>query len=226
MVLRLVVAVLHYMFRPTWPSSGVYDVSFLYSWRNLLRCATKKGKKANTHTRIRKLTKTQQKNTNENVHSITTCKKRQQKQRSRFLQEYKSETSYTPENGHVGRNIQCRTATTKRKTISNKAARRRQHKLKTYCPAIQVKSSNSQTTYCSMVIADYVSVCVQLYCILVFTVFHYMFRPTWPSKVCRIISIFLFICLKDSASLLFCSVLKQWKQKYNKAARRQKHNLQ
>jgi hypothetical protein len=25
-VLRLVVAVLHYMFRPTWPSSGVYDV--------------------------------------------------------------------------------------------------------------------------------------------------------------------------------------------------------
>jgi hypothetical protein len=26
MVLRLVVAVLHYMFRPTWPSSGVYDV--------------------------------------------------------------------------------------------------------------------------------------------------------------------------------------------------------
>jgi hypothetical protein len=28
MVLSLVVAVLHYMFRPTWPSSGVYDVSF------------------------------------------------------------------------------------------------------------------------------------------------------------------------------------------------------
>jgi hypothetical protein len=36
---------------------------------------TRKGKKANTHTRIRKLTKTQQKNTNENVHSITTCNK-------------------------------------------------------------------------------------------------------------------------------------------------------
>jgi hypothetical protein len=31
-------------------------------------------------------------------------KKRQQKQRSRFLQEYKSETSYTLEDGHVGRN--------------------------------------------------------------------------------------------------------------------------
>jgi hypothetical protein len=29
-VLRLVVAVLHYMFRPTWPSSGVYDVSLFY----------------------------------------------------------------------------------------------------------------------------------------------------------------------------------------------------
>jgi hypothetical protein len=58
---------------------------------------TRKAKKANTHTIIRKLTKTQQKNTNENVHSITTCKKRQQKKRSRFLREYKSETSYTPE---------------------------------------------------------------------------------------------------------------------------------
>jgi hypothetical protein len=27
------------------------------------------------------------------------------KQRSRFLQEYKSETSYTPEDGHGGRNM-------------------------------------------------------------------------------------------------------------------------
>jgi hypothetical protein len=27
MALRLVVDVLHYMFRPTWPTSGVYDVS-------------------------------------------------------------------------------------------------------------------------------------------------------------------------------------------------------
>jgi hypothetical protein len=27
MVLRLVFDVLHYMFRPTWPSSGVYDIS-------------------------------------------------------------------------------------------------------------------------------------------------------------------------------------------------------
>jgi hypothetical protein len=36
-VLHLVVAVLHYMFRPTWLSSGVYDVLLLYSWRNLLR---------------------------------------------------------------------------------------------------------------------------------------------------------------------------------------------
>jgi hypothetical protein len=37
-VSRLVFPVLHYMFRSTWPSSGVYDVLFLYSWRNLLRC--------------------------------------------------------------------------------------------------------------------------------------------------------------------------------------------
>jgi hypothetical protein len=30
---------------------------------------------------------------------------RQQKQQSRFFQEYKSEVSYTPEDGHVGRNM-------------------------------------------------------------------------------------------------------------------------
>jgi hypothetical protein len=36
---------------------------------------------------------------------MKTCKKGQQKQRSRFLQEYKSKTSYTPEDGHVDRNI-------------------------------------------------------------------------------------------------------------------------
>jgi hypothetical protein len=49
--------------------------------------------------------KTQQKNTNRNVQSITTCKKGQQKQRSRFLQEYKSKTSYILEDGHIGRNM-------------------------------------------------------------------------------------------------------------------------
>jgi hypothetical protein len=37
-VLHLVVAVLHYMFRPTWPCSSVYDDLLLYSWRNLLHC--------------------------------------------------------------------------------------------------------------------------------------------------------------------------------------------
>jgi predicted solute-binding protein len=49
--------------------------------------------------------KPQQKNTNRNVQNITTYKKRQQKQRSKFLQEYKSKTSYTPEDAHVGRNM-------------------------------------------------------------------------------------------------------------------------
>jgi hypothetical protein len=39
-----------------------------------------------------------------------------------------------------------------------------------------------QKLFRSMGIADYVSVCVQLYCMLVFTVFHYMFRSTWPSS--------------------------------------------
>jgi hypothetical protein len=43
-----------------------------------------------------------------------------------------------------------------------------------------------------LAIAGYVSVCVQLHCILVFTVFHYKF-----------LYIFIFICLKGSASLIF-----------------------
>jgi hypothetical protein len=30
--------------------------------------------------------------------------------------------------------------------------------------------------------AGYVSVCMQLYCMLVSAVFHYMFWPTWPSS--------------------------------------------
>jgi hypothetical protein len=52
---------------------------------------------------------------------------------------------------------------------------------------------------CPMGIAGYVSACVLLYCMLISTVLHYMFRPTWPSsRVCRILHIF-----KDSASLLF-----------------------
>jgi hypothetical protein len=33
------------------------------------------------------------------------------------------------------------------------------------------------------VLQCYISVCGLLYCILVFTVFHYMFRSTWPSSV-------------------------------------------
>jgi hypothetical protein len=71
------------------------------------RQATRKAKQANTHThKNQKINeKNTQENTNGNVESITTCKKRHQKQRSRFLQEYKSKTSYTPEDGHVGRNM-------------------------------------------------------------------------------------------------------------------------
>jgi hypothetical protein len=34
----------------------------------------------------------------------------------------------------------------------------------------------------TMGIAGYVFVCVQLYCMLVSAVFHYMFRSTWPSS--------------------------------------------
>jgi hypothetical protein len=68
------------------------------------------------------------------VKSITTCKKIKQKQRSRFLQEYKSKTSYTPEDGHIGRNMWCKQwqLNVRQWNIYNKAARRRQHNLKTY----------------------------------------------------------------------------------------------
>jgi hypothetical protein len=45
--------------------------------------------------------------------------------------------------------------------------------------------------------------CVQFYCMLVFTVFHYMFRPTWPSSSVQDSSYIYFHMLKDSASLLF-----------------------
>jgi hypothetical protein len=41
---------------------------------SLVVLTTRKAKQANTHTRIRKLTKTQQKNTNGNVQSITTSR--------------------------------------------------------------------------------------------------------------------------------------------------------
>jgi hypothetical protein len=47
--------------------------------------------------------------------------------------------------------------------------------------------------------------------VLVFTVFHYVFRSTWPSSC---VGYFIFICLKDSASLqrssLIVVVLHHW----------------
>jgi hypothetical protein len=52
-----------------------------------------------------------------------------------------------------------------------------------------------------MGIAGYVSVCVQIYCMLVFAVFHYMFRPTWPSSSVYDSSYIYFHMLKDSASV-------------------------
>jgi hypothetical protein len=65
----------------------------------------RKGKHTHTHKNQKINEKNTTKNTNGNAQSITTCRKIQQKQRSRFLQEYKSKTSYTPEDGHVGRNM-------------------------------------------------------------------------------------------------------------------------
>jgi hypothetical protein len=57
----------------------------------------KKNKKRQAGKHTHKNQKTNEKNTTENtngnVHNITTCKKRQQKQRSRFLQKYKSKIS-------------------------------------------------------------------------------------------------------------------------------------
>jgi hypothetical protein len=41
---------------------------------------------------------------------------------------------------------------------------------------------NLDILYHSIVIAGYVSICMQLYCILIFAVFHYMFLPTWHKQ--------------------------------------------
>jgi mevalonate kinase len=74
-------------------------VACCYSIQFLTRQTTRKGQKAKTHTRIRKLTKTQQKNTNEKLHNITKA--------TITAKQIPSERkiSYTPEDGHVGRNM-------------------------------------------------------------------------------------------------------------------------
>jgi hypothetical protein len=46
----------------------------------------------------------------------------------------------------------------------------------------RIVSETEQANKALLDIAGYVSVCVQLYCMLVSTVFHYMFWPTWPSS--------------------------------------------
>jgi hypothetical protein len=63
---------------------------------------------ADKHTRkeTTKITKENRgKNTTGNMQSKTTWKKKAEKQRSRILQAYENKISYTPEDGHVGRNI-------------------------------------------------------------------------------------------------------------------------
>jgi hypothetical protein len=63
-----------------------------------------------------------------------------------------------------------------------------------------------QTSQKTMGFAGYVAVCVPLYCRcftvlhLVVTVFHYMFRPTWPSSSVQ--DVFIFIFVKESALLV------------------------
>jgi hypothetical protein len=55
-----------------------------------------------------------------------------------------------------------------------------------YCSSQFTDSYHSsqwqKSVNCELGIAGYVSICLQLYCMLVFTVFHYVFRPTWPSS--------------------------------------------
>jgi hypothetical protein len=62
------------------------------------------------HTRKKatKITKESRgKNTNGNIQSVTTWKKKKEKkkQQIRILQAYENKISYTPEYGHVGRNM-------------------------------------------------------------------------------------------------------------------------
>jgi hypothetical protein len=71
---------------------------------------------------------------------------------------------------------------------------------KTYATLMNISNytekTNNGISEASMVIAGYVSVCVQLYCILIFTVFHYMFRPTLPSSSVQFSSYISFHMLK------------------------------
>jgi hypothetical protein len=67
------------------------------------------------------------------MQSVATCKKRQKTSEADSFRNMKVKISYTLEDGHVGRNMWCKTVAAKYKTVTtiiyNKAARRRQHNL-------------------------------------------------------------------------------------------------
>jgi hypothetical protein len=63
-------------------------------------------------------------------------------------------------------------------------------------PAPLIASALVISNSYSMGIAGYVSVCVQLYCMSVFTVLHTCFGLRGHLQVCRILHIFIFICLR------------------------------
>jgi hypothetical protein len=69
--------------------------------------SARKAKQTNTHARNSKLTKENRtKNTNGNLQSVTTCKKKQQKtSEADSFRNMKVKISYTLEDGHVGRNM-------------------------------------------------------------------------------------------------------------------------
>jgi hypothetical protein len=67
------------------------------------RQTTRKGKQTNTHARNSKINEkqTEQKNTNGNVQSVTTCKKRQKTSEADSFRNMKVKIAYTPQDGHV-----------------------------------------------------------------------------------------------------------------------------
>jgi hypothetical protein len=84
--------------------SRVNVCMLLYYIRN--RRTTRKGKQTNTRARNSKINEEkQQKNTNGNMRSVTTCRKRQKASEADSFRNMKVKISYTHEDGHVDRNM-------------------------------------------------------------------------------------------------------------------------
>jgi hypothetical protein len=77
---------------------------FSCTWSVVDRQTTRKGKQTDTHARNSKINEEKQNKKHKWKHAKRNHVQ-EKNQQSRFLQEYESKISYTPEDGHVGRNM-------------------------------------------------------------------------------------------------------------------------